>query len=216
LFQGRHYEVPLPADRGTGLGKPLKLINHPVRERIPVMLAAIGPKNVELAAELAEGWLPVFVHPAKLRTVWGASLDAGLARRDPGLGPLDIVVTMKLAIGDHTAGLIDRGRPQLALYLGGMGARGKNFYNDLARRYGFDREAELIQDLYLAGRKREAEAAVPEELLRATSLVGPKEYVAERLAELTACGVTTVSVTPLADDPAERLAAIERLRDLLP
>jgi F420-dependent oxidoreductase-like protein len=216
VFQGRHYAVPLPADRGTGLGKPLKLINHPVRERIPVLLAAIGPKNVELAAELAEGWLPVFVHPEKLRTVWGASLDAGLARRDPSLGPLDIVVTMKLAIGDHTAGLIDRGRPQLALYLGGMGARGKNFYNDLARRYGFDREAELIQDLYLAGRKREAEAAVPEELLRATSLVGPKEYVAERLAELAACGVTTVSVTPLADDPAERLAAIERLRDLLP
>jgi F420-dependent oxidoreductase-like protein len=215
-YQGRYYRLPLPADLGTGLGKPLKLINHPVRERIPVMLAAIGPKNVELAAEIAEGWLPIFVHPGMLSTVWGPSLAAGQARRDPSLGPLDIVVTMKLAIGDDVMHLLDRGRPQLALYIGGMGARGKNFYNNLARRYGYEREAQLIQDLYLSGRKREAEAAVPDDLLRATSLIGTKEYVAERVAELVACGVTTLSVTPLAESPGERLAAIEQLRDLLP
>jgi F420-dependent oxidoreductase-like protein len=216
VYQGEHYELPLPAGRGTGLGKPLKLINRPVRDRIPIMLAAIGPKNVRLAAEIAEGWLPIFVHPGRLHEVWGTSLDAGLARRDPSLGPLDIVVTMPLAIGDDVGHLLDRGRPQLALYIGGMGARGKNFYNDLARRYGYEREAELIQDLYLSGRKREAEAAVPEDLLRATSLIGPKEYVAERVAELAACGITTVSVKPLADRPAGRVAAIEQLRDLMP
>src|SRR3954469_24473865 len=141
VHDGPKYHVPLPADQGTGLGKPLKLINHPVRDRIPVMLAAIGPKNVQLAAEIAEGWLPIFVHPGKLQEVWGPSLAAGQARRDPGLGPLDIVVTMPLAIGDDVDHLLDRARPQLALYLGGMGARGKNFYNALARRYGYEREA---------------------------------------------------------------------------
>ncbi|MCA2226408.1 LLM class F420-dependent oxidoreductase [Nonomuraea aurantiaca] len=216
VHDGAHYELPLPAERGTGLGKPLKIINHPVRERVPIMLAAIGPKNVQLAAEIAEGWLPIFVHPAKLREVWGASLDAGQALRDPSLGPLDIVVTMNLAIGADVDHLLDRGRKALALYIGGMGARGKNFYNNLARRYGYEREAELIQDLYLSGRKQEAEAAVPEDLLRATSLVGPKEYVAERVAELAECGITTVSVKPLADTAAERVAAVEQLRDLMP
>ncbi|QFG22209.1 LLM class F420-dependent oxidoreductase [Actinomadura sp. WMMB 499] len=216
VHRGRHYELPLPADRGTGLGKPLKLINHPVRPRVPIMLAAIGPKNVELAAEVAESWLPVFVHPGRLHEVWGPSLAAGRARRDPELGPLDVVVTMPLAIGDDVDHLLDLARPQLALYIGGMGARGKNFYNDLARRYGYEREAELIQELYLAGRKKEAEAAVPEDLLRATSLIGPEKYVAERIAELAECGVTTVSVKPLAGPLDERVAAIERLRDLMP
>ncbi|WP_128376619.1 LLM class F420-dependent oxidoreductase [Streptomyces cavernae] len=216
VHSGRHYRLPLPAEQGTGLGKPLKLINHPVRDRIPIMLAAIGPKNVELAAEVAEGWLPIFVHPAMLGEVWGPSLAAGKARRSPSLGPLDIVVTMNLAIGDDVDHLLDRGRRQLALYIGGMGARGKNFYNNLARRYGYEREAELIQDLYLSGRKQEAEAAVPADLLRATSLVGPKGYVVERLAELAACGVTTVSVKPLADTHAERVAIVEQLRDLMP
>jgi F420-dependent oxidoreductase-like protein len=215
VHTGRHYQLPLPPERGTGLGKPLKLINHPVRDRIPVLLAAIGPKNVELTAEIAEGWLPIFVHPGKLAQVWGASLAAGRARRDPSLGPLDIVVGMNLAIGDDVDHLLDRGRPQLALYLGGMGAKGKNFYNDLAKRYGYEQEAELIQDLYLSGRKREAEAAVPEELLRATSLIGSKEYLAERIAELAACGITTVSVKPLAETHAERLAAVEQVRDLM-
>ncbi|GAA2430627.1 LLM class F420-dependent oxidoreductase [Actinomadura vinacea] len=216
VHRGEHYELPLPADRGTGLGKPLKLINQPVRARIPIMLAAIGPKNVELAAEVAEGWLPIFVHPGRLHEVWGPSLAAGQARRDPSLDPLDIVVTMPLAIGDDVDHLLDRARPQLALYIGGMGARGKNFYNDLARRYGYEREAELIQELYLSGRKKEAEAAVPEDLLRATSLIGPKEYVAERIAELAECGVTTVSVKPLADTLAEKVVTIEQLRNLMP
>ncbi len=216
VHDGRYYQVPLPADRGTGLGKPLKIINKPVRDRIPIVLAAMGPKNVELAAEIAEGWEPIFFHPEKARDVWGPSLAAGQARRDPALGPLDVVVATPVAIGDDVEHLHDLARPMLALYIGGMGARGRNFYNDLARRYGYEREAKLIQDLYLEGRKEEAAAAVPAELLRATSLIGPKGYVRERLNALAAVGVTTLNVTLLARTHAEQVASVELVRELLP
>ena len=212
--QGKHYQVPLPPERGTGLGKPLRLINTPVRARIPVMLAAIGPKNVALAAEIAEGWEPIFFHPEKARDVWGPSLREGEARRDPALGPLDVVVGVRLAIGDDVEELLQLGRPQLALYIGGMGARGKNFYNDLARRYGYEREAELVQDLYLDGKKDEAAAAVPEELLRATSLIGPLEHVRERLAAFREAGATTFNVNPVAPGLDRRLADVETLKGL--
>ncbi|MEV6108346.1 LLM class F420-dependent oxidoreductase [Streptomyces sp. NPDC051940] len=211
-YEGRHYRIPLPAGQGTGLGKPLKLINDPVRERIPVMLAAIGPKNVALAAEIAEGWLPFFFHPEKSGEVWGPSLAEGAARRDPALGPLDIVAGMPLAIGEDVEDLLLLARPKVALYIGGMGARGRNFYNSLCRRYGFEEAAEEVQDLYLAGRKAEAEAAVPVELLRATSLVGPEPYVRERLAAYRAAGVTTLNATPVHPDPDRRVADIARLR----
>ena len=160
--EGKKYTVPLPADQGTGLGKPLKLINTPVRERIPVMLAALGPKNVELAAEIAEAWEPIFFYPEKAATVWGDSLAAGKAKRDPALGELQVVAGVPVAIGDDVDAAAGRscGR-RLALYIGGMGARGKNFYNDLAVRYGYEAEAKTIQDLYLDGKKDEAAAAVP-------------------------------------------------------
>src|SRR6478752_8672323 len=118
---GRHYTIPLPADRGTGLGKPLKLINQPVRERIPIVVAALGPKNVELAAELAEGWEPIFYFPERAGQVWDAPLAAGRARRDPSLPPLDVVAQAPLAIGDDVAGYLELGRPFAALYIGGMG-----------------------------------------------------------------------------------------------
>src|SRR6201990_1978486 len=137
-YQGKHYTLPLPANQGTGLGKPLKLINHPVRERIPIFIAAIGPKNVELAAELAEGWQAFFFHPERARDVWGGPLAAGGARRDPALGPLDVVVGAPLAIGEGTEELLDLMRPMFALYIGGMGAKGRNFYNSLAQRYGYE------------------------------------------------------------------------------
>ncbi|MFC6063868.1 LLM class F420-dependent oxidoreductase [Streptomyces ochraceiscleroticus] len=212
VHEGKHYQIPLPAERGTGLGKPLKLINHPVRDRVPVILAAIGPKNVALTAEIAEGWLPIFFHPEKAGQVWGPSLAEGAARRDPALGPLDIVAQAPLAFGEDVDELIDLARPQLALYIGGMGARGKNFYNNLARRYGYEAEATKIQDLYLAGRKEEAAAAVPADLLRDISLIGPASYVAERLAAYRAAGVTTLKVNPVSPDPARRLADLERLK----
>jgi len=213
-YEGRHYTVPLPADQGTGLGKPLKLINHPVRERIPIVIAAIGPKNVELAAELAEGWEPIFYVPEKAADVWGASLAAGGARRDPALGELDVIAQAPLAIGDDVSGWLELGRPMAALYIGGMGAKGRNFYNDLARRYGYEKEAEQIQNLYLEGRKDEAAALVPHELLERTSLIGSEGHVRERLQAMRESGVTTVNVAPLAGTHEERVRLIERVREL--
>ncbi|WP_329093062.1 LLM class F420-dependent oxidoreductase [Streptosporangium sp. NBC_01469] len=213
-YEGRHYTIPLPADQGTGLGKPLKLINHPVRERIPVVIAAIGPKNVELAAELAEGWEPIFYVPEKAADVWGASLAAGKAKRDPALGELDVIAQAALAIGDDVSGWLELGRPMAALYIGGMGAKGRNFYNDLARRYGYEKEAEQIQNLYLDGRKDEAAALVPHELLEKMSLIGPEGHVRERLQAMRESGVTTVNVAPLAGTHEERVRLIERVREL--
>jgi F420-dependent oxidoreductase-like protein len=214
-YQGRYYQLPLPAGQGTGLGKPLKLINHPVRPRIPIFIAAIGPKNVELAAEKAEGWQPIFFHPDRAAEVWGEALTAGKARRDPELGELDVVVAAPLAVGDDTEGLLDLMRPMLALYIGGMGARGRNFYNNLAQRYGYAKEAAEIQDLYLAGKKKEAEAVVPDDLLRATALIGPAGEVREKLAAYAAAGATTLNVTPLARDHRARLALVEQVRGWL-
>jgi len=209
-YQGKYYRLPL--EGGTGLGKPLKLINHPVRERIPIALAAIGPKNTELAAEVAESWMPIFYLPEKAGAVWGASVAEGMARRDPALGPLDVIAHAALAIGDDVTALRDRGRPELALYIGGMGARGRNFYNDLARRFGYEAEAEAIQDAYLEGRKAEAEALVPADLLERTSLIGPESYVRERIAAYREAGVTTLNVTPLAPTHEARVRLIEQVR----
>ncbi|HEX2301265.1 MAG TPA: LLM class F420-dependent oxidoreductase, partial [Pseudonocardiaceae bacterium] len=161
-FEGRHYQIPLPAGQGTGLGKPLKLINHPVRDRIPIVIAAIGPKNVALTAEIAEGWEPMFYLPELAAEVWGDALAEGTAKRDPALGELDIVAATPLAITedrDTAARLLDAMRPMLALYIGGMGAKGRNFYHSLACRYGFEAQADTVQELYLAGRKEEAAAA---------------------------------------------------------
>jgi F420-dependent oxidoreductase-like protein len=213
-YNGRHYQIPLPEGQGTGLGKALKLINHPVRERIPIILAALGPKNVEMAAELAEGWEPIFYYPEKANDVWGPSLAAGQAKRDPALGPLDVIAQTALAIGEDVRGLIDLIRPVQALYIGGMGARGRNFYNNLAVRYGYAKEAAAIQDAYLAGRKDEAAGLIPQELLEHVSLIGPKSYVAERVAAMKESGVTTLNVAPMGTTHAERIALIERIRDL--
>lgn len=203
--------LPLPADQGTGLGKPLKMITTPVRERIPVYLAALGAKNVELTAELAEGWLPIMYVPEKADQVWGESLRAGKAKRDASLGDLEIVAGGLCAIGewDEVAAIRDLARPFLALYIGGMGARGKNFYNDLARRYGYEAEATKIQDLYLDGKKDEAAAAVPDELVDLTNLVGPAGFVRERIAAFREAGVTQLSITPAVPDPLTLVATIK-------
>ncbi|MFI6786292.1 LLM class F420-dependent oxidoreductase [Nonomuraea sp. NPDC050383] len=213
-YEGRHYTLPLPADQGTGLGKPLKLINHPVRPRIPIVVAAIGPKNVELAAELAEGWEPIFYMPEKAAAVWGESLAAGKARRDPELGELDVIAQASLAIGDDVAGLLEFGRPMAALYIGGMGAKGRNFYNDLARRYGYEKEAERIQELYLDGKKDEAAALVPHELLESISLIGSEGFVRDRVRAMKESGVTTLNVAPLGRTHEERVRLIEQIKDI--
>jgi F420-dependent oxidoreductase-like protein len=215
-YDGKYYQIPLPADRGTGLGKSLQLINHPVRERIPITIAALGPKNVELTAEIAEGWQPVFFQPDKADDVWGESLRAGFAKRDPDLGPLDIMVSAPLAIGDDVDDRLAWAKPQLALYIGGMGARGKNFYHNLATSYGYGDVANHIQDLYLDGKKAEAIEAVPDELVRNVSLVGPHGFVKERLAAYADAGVTTLLLQPLSGDRHESMRYVEELRSLLP
>jgi F420-dependent oxidoreductase-like protein len=215
-YDGKHYQIPLPKDRGTGLGKALQLINHPVRERIPVSIAALGPKNVELTAEIAEGWQPVFFNPENADAVWGESLRAGAAKRDRSLGPIDVMVHASLAIGDNVDERLTWVKPQLGLYIGGMGAKGRNFYHSLATRYGYGEVADRIQELYLSGRKQEAIAAVPDELVRGISLVGPRGFIAERLAAFAEAGVTTMLVSPVSQDPAEGLGYVEEVLKLRP
>lgn len=210
-YDGRYYQLPLPEDQGTGLGKPLKIINHPLRPRIPIHIASLGPKNIELTAELAEGWLPLFFMPEKAKEVFGPSLEAGFAKRDPELGPMDVVAGGAVAIGDDVKGVLDFSRPLVALYVGGMGAKDRNFYNALVRRYGFEAEAEKIQDLYLSGNKREAEAAVPLELLEAINLVGPESEVREKVQAFAEAGVTVLNITPIAS-PEDQPAVIEKLK----
>jgi F420-dependent oxidoreductase-like protein len=208
---GPNYPLPLPADQGTGLGKPLKLINHPVREDIPVFIASIGPKNVELTAEIADGWIPVFFHPEKAVDVWGEALAAGRANRSSDLAALAVVAGGPLAICDAAtaAKIRDGARGMTALYVGGMGAKGRNFYNNVFRRYGYEAEAEQIQELYLSGHKEEAMAKVPQEFLDATSLVGDEGYVKERVEAYRAAGVTHLQVAPVGPDPVE---LIEKLK----
>lgn len=209
------YKIPLPPEEGTGLGKPLKLITKPVRDRIPVYVASLGDKNVEMTAEVADGWLPIMFIPEKAKAVWGEALAKGSANRSPDLGPLEVVAGGTVAFTDdpdEATRIRDLGRPNTALYVGGMGARGKNFYNALARRYGYEAEAAEIQDLYLDGKKDQAAAAVPAEFLEKTSLVGPRSYVQERLAAFREAGVTTLSITPVGADPVR---LIEELRALV-
>ncbi|MFC8382962.1 LLM class F420-dependent oxidoreductase [Nocardia sp. NPDC055165] len=213
-YQGKYYQIPLPAERGTGLGKELKLINHPVRADIPVLLAALGPKNVELAAEVANGWQPIFFLPEKAKDVWGDALAAGKAKRDPALGELDIFAGPALAIGENVTPLLEFVKPHLALYIGGMGAKGKNFYHTLATKYGYGEAADRIQELYLAGDKQAATQAVPDELVRDVSLIGPESFVKERIAAMAEAGVTTLNVTPIAENAAGRVKLIEQLRSL--
>jgi F420-dependent oxidoreductase-like protein len=187
---GEHYQIPYQGPDATGLGKPLKSILHPVRARIPIYLAAIGPRNVTLAAEIADGWLPIFYSPER-EEVFREHLDAGLrnaGRRDT----FDIAATVYVAAGDDVDACRDMLRPFFALYIGGMGARERNFYNDLACRYGFEEAAGRIQDLYLEGRKEEAAARVPDELVDEMALAGPVDRIVDRLAAWKESRVTTL------------------------
>ncbi len=213
-YEGTQFTLPLPPADGTGLGKPLKIINHPKRADIPILLASLGPKNVEMTAELANERLPVFFVPDRAMDVWGDDLARGKAKRDPSLGHMGIVAGGPVAIGteDEVGRYRDLGRPMAALYIGGMGAKGRNFYNDLVSRYGWEEEAARIQDLYLDGHKEDAAAAVPDDLLAATSLVGDPGYVRDQVAAYREAGVTTLNVSPVGADPVR---VIEQLREII-
>jgi alkanesulfonate monooxygenase SsuD/methylene tetrahydromethanopterin reductase-like flavin-dependent oxidoreductase (luciferase family) len=174
----------------------------------------MGPKNVEMTAELANGWFPFLFIPERAQDVWGDALAAGSARRAPNLGPLEIAAGGLVAVGDGLEHLRELARPMTALYVGGMGARGQNFYTKLASDYGYPDEAIAIQDAYLAGRKDEAAALVPRSLLEGISLIGAKSHVAERLAALKQSGVTTLNVQPLAATHLERVRLIEQVKEM--
>lgn len=207
---GTHYDIPYTGPGATGLGKPLKIIVHPRSATIPIYVASIGPKNVELTAEIADGWLPIFFSPAKWETVWGDALHRGFANAggEKGFADLDVAATVSVLVGDDVAALRDRVKPMLALYVGGMGAKGKNFYNDLAVRYGYGGVAAEIQDLYLEGRKAEATALVPDELVDDTCLIGPRERIAERLEAWTASPVSTLVVTAVQPEALQLMAEL--------
>ncbi|HNM97520.1 MAG TPA: LLM class flavin-dependent oxidoreductase, partial [Marmoricola sp.] len=208
-YQGRTITLPLPADQGTGLGKPLKILTRPERRSIPIYIAALGEKSVAGTAEYADGWLPFIFSPEGSSAVWGDALREGMARRSPDLAPLEIAAGGMVAIGDDVKPMLDFMRPMLALYIGGMGARGKNFYNDLVCAYGYEAEAKKIQDLYLDGHKRDAEAHVPLQLLEEINLVGPESYVKERIAAFKEAGVTNLQVAPATEDPAATVAQLK-------
>ncbi len=210
---GRYYQMPLIAEHGPSLGKPLKMIDHPVRDRIPIFVAALGARNVEGAARYADGWIPIFFWPERWDRVWAEPLRAGLAARAEGLGPLEIVASTTLAIGEGLEDLREAVRPRLALYIGGMGARDKNFYNNLACRYGLEGSAREIQDHYLAGRTDEAALAVPEELVSGTTMIGPLGYVKDRLAAYKAAGITVLNVRAVGKDPMKDLALVREWMD---
>lgn len=193
-FEGKHYQIPYHGDDATGLGKPLKSTLAAAPE-IPIYLAAIGPKNVEMAAEIADGWLPIFFAPERYDAVFKSQVEAGLARAGKTMDGFDIAPTVSVVINDNLDICYNMLRPMLALYIGGMGARGRNFYNDLAARYGFEAEAAEIQDLYLSGDKGAAMARVPAELIDAVALVGPRERVRERLSIWRDSPVTTLNIT---------------------
>ncbi|MDH5505124.1 MAG: LLM class F420-dependent oxidoreductase [Acidimicrobiia bacterium] len=193
--RGSHYEIPLTGERSTGLGKPLKLMTHPLRSDVPIYLAAIGPQNVALTAEIADGWLPVFYSPERADEVFGPSLSAGLAKAADPAKPFDVAPSLAAIISDDIEAARNKLRPQAALYVGGMGAKGRNFYNDLAARYGYAEAAERVQELYLAGDKMAALHAVPDQLLDEVNLVGTPDMVRDRLEVWRSSNVTTLLVS---------------------
>lgn len=216
VHDGKKYQLPLPAEQGTGLGKPLKIITHPRRADIPIHVASLGPKNVQMTAELADGWLPILFHPERADDVWGEDLAKGAAARSAELPPMDTIAGGLLAIGPESevAGYRDFARAMVALYVGGMGARDRNFYNQLFTRYGYEAEAKEIQDLYLDGKKAEAAAAVPASFLEETSLCGDEGYVRDRIAQFKAAGVTVLNVTPIAKDLDGQARTIAKVKEL--
>ncbi len=211
--EGAAFRLPLGPDRGTGLGKALKLITRPSRGRIPIYVAALRPRAVELTAEMAEGWYPLFFVTEGAGAVWGDALAAGAARRSPDLPPLEICAGGICAVGEgaDVAALRELARAELALYIGGMGSATSNYYNELFRRFGWEREAGEVQDLFLAGDRAGAEARLPSDLVEATTLCGSPGYVRERVERLRAAGVTMLNVRPVGPDPVGTIAALREI-----
>jgi F420-dependent oxidoreductase-like protein len=197
--RGDYYQIPYAGADATGLGKPLKSILHG-RPELPIYLAAVGPRNVALAAEIADGWIPTFFSVRRMK-VFREWLDAGFRARGTAPAFFDVMPMVPVVVGDDVAACRAGVKARLALYVGGMGARGRNFYNDIACRYGYEDAAKRIQDLYLVGRRADAEAAVPDALVDEVALCGPRERIRDLLGEWRTSGVTTLMVA------GDRLAA---------
>ncbi|MCY3917510.1 MAG: LLM class F420-dependent oxidoreductase [Chloroflexi bacterium] len=207
VYQGEHYQIPYAGGDATGLGKPLKSIIHG-RADMPIYLASIGPKNVALTAEIADGWLPMLFSPAHYQETYAAAVQAGFAKAADGKrrSDFDIAASAMVVIDDDREAACNQIKPVLALYIGGMGAKGRNFYYDLACRYGFEAAADTIQDLYLQGRKGEAIMAVPDALVDAVALVGSKARIRDRLQLWRDSPITTLNVTVFSLDALRFLA----------
>lgn len=202
---GSHYDIPIPG--GTGLGKPLTIMMQPIRPAVPIYLAAIGPRNVSLAAEIGDGWLPIFFSPHHA-DVFETAIEEGLKRRSPDLPPLDIAPTVGVAVGEDSSSCWRSLKPNLALYIGGMGAKGRNFYYDLACRYGYEEDAAFIQEHFLGGQRKSAVSAVPDQLVDDVSLCGPPSRIAERLEPWKRAGVTHLNVTVRDADALRTMAEL--------
>lgn len=209
-YAGEHFTLPLP----DGPGKPLKIMLHPYRADLPIYLAAVGPKNLELAGEIADGWLAIFFNPEQATTSTD-HLRAGREKAGKTMEGFDVVPTVPVVIGDDLEECAQMVRAYTALYVGGMGSRKQNFYNALARRMGFEDAAQKIQDLYLDKKQGEAAAAVPFELVDQTALIGPKERIAERLHAYAEAGVTTLAVSTFGSTHDERAHVLRTVADAL-
>lgn len=215
VHEGKAFSLPLPEGQGRGLGKPLKFMNRVLRPDIPIVVASIGPKNVEMTAELAQGWQPIHFVPDRFTDVWGDALAAGAAKRSSDLPPLEIIAGGFVALGDgpHVEEARQAARQLISFYVGGMGAKSENFYNDLFKRYGWVDEAEEIQDLFLSGKRAEAAAAVPEEYLDLSMLVGDEKSIGERLAVYRDVGVTHLNLNPVGPDPLATFEAVKAMAE---
>jgi F420-dependent oxidoreductase-like protein len=211
-YRGEHHQLPI--EGGTGQGKPLKLNFHPLRSEIPVFVGAIGRRSVEMAAEICDGWIPIFFSADAFEQTWGEHLEAGFAKGGRSREDLEVSPTMQVAIDGDIEGARSVVRAGLLLYLGGMGSRKTNFYVDLTHRFGFGEVADEVQSLYLDGKREEAYNAIPDELVDATSLVGSEDEVAARIEKLAAAGVDRLICSPVHLDPAERMHTVERLAAL--
>src|SRR5918992_1774183 len=214
-YEGEHFTLPLTEGEGvTGQGKALKLNVHPVRTEIPIFVGAIGRKSVEMAAEICDGWIPIFSSPDAFEATWGEHLEAGFEKGGRSRSDLEISPTVQVAIGgdlEAARGLVKAG---LLLYLGGMGSRKTNFYVDLTHRFGFGEVADEVQSLYLDGKREDAYAAIPDELVSATSLIGSEEEVAGRVERYAAAGADRLIVSPISPEPEQRQHTVERMAEL--
>jgi F420-dependent oxidoreductase-like protein len=215
-YEGEHFELPLTEGEGvTGQGKALKLNIHPVRGQIPIYIGAIGRKSVEFAAEAADGWIPIFFSVDEWESAWGEHIEAGLAKGGRTREALAVSPSVQVAIDgdlDAARGMVKAG---LLLYLGGMGSKKTNFYVDLTHRFGFGEAADEVQSLFLEGKREEAYAAIPDELVDATAMIGTEEEVADRVKRFADAGVDRMIVSPVHGTPEERLHTLERLAEMV-